>query len=329
MPFQSEDLTRRSFLSAASLAGGSYLLGASTASAKAPQIRRNGPAFYRFGIGDIELTSIYDGNASRPLTEAYVRNVPLPEVQAAFASALRSTAITETPFSFLAANTGEMLVLIDTGSGGAYLPGVDNGAANLAAAGIDPLTVDMVVITHFHGDHTFGLTDAAGKPRFLNAEILVPEIEHRFLIGNDPLPDFKLAPLNLGASGARQRLTAYGNRVRPYRDGQELASGITALATPGHSPGHMSMRISSGEEQMLVLGDVITLPALFVAHPGWHMFLDQEPQLAEATRRKILDQAAAAGLLVAGTHFPFPALGRIVRGPAGFEYIPEPWRARA
>lgn len=317
---------RRWFLSTAAAAA--VAMGSTPAFAKVPKVGHPGPSFFRFAIGDIELVMIYDGEARRPLTDSYVRNASLAEVQAAFASSLRSVATTETPFSFLVVNTGDTLVLIDAGSGGAYLPGVTSGADNLAAAGIDLGAVDMVVLTHFHGDHSFGLTIGELKPRFPNAEILVPDIEYRFLTGNDPLPDFKLAPLNAGAAGARQRLVAYGNRVRPYRAGNEVSKGLHAIATPGHSPGHMSFRIASGKDQMLFLADVVTLPHIFVPNPGWHMIFDQDPDTAAVSRRKMLDEAATDRILIAGTHFPFPALARIARRPSGFEYVPEPWRAR-
>lgn len=328
MSFGSSGLSRRSFMATTAGAVGAMALGPTLAHAKAPLARRSGPAFFRFSVGEFELTSIYDGEVRRPLTDAYVSNAKLADVQSALAATLRPMDTTETPFSFMAINTGEKLVLIDAGSGGAYIPGLGSGADNMAAAGIDPGAVDMVIITHFHGDHTFGLTSADGKVVYPNAEIVVPEVEYRFLTGSDPLPDFKLAPLNAGAAGARQRLAAYGKRVRPYRNGEELAPGITALATPGHSPGHMSMRVSSGKEQMLVLADVVTLPHLFVPRPDWHMIFDQEPQVAEDTRRRVLDQVASDGMLIAGTHFPFPALGRIARRPSGFEYVAEPWRAK-
>ena len=321
-------LDRRRFLSTAATVVAAAAMGSTSVLAKSPKIGNAGPAFLRFAVGDIELTMIYDGEAQRPLTDGYVKNASLTDVKAAFATSLRSETMTETPFSFMAVNTGDKLVLIDAGSGGAYLPGVTSGVSNLAAAGIDPSAVDMVVLTHFHGDHSFGLTSSDLKPRFPNAEILVPDIEYLFLAGNDPLPDFKLAPLNAGATGARQRLAAYGNRVRPYRAGEEVAKGIHAIATPGHSPGHMSIRVASGKDQMIFLADVVTLPHIFVPNSGWHMIFDQDPDTAATTRRTMLDEVATDRLLVAGTHFPFPALGRIARRSSGFEYVAEPWRAR-
>ena len=320
-------MTRRNFVVSAMSVGSAFAT-LPQAFAKIPQTGRAAPAFYRTKIGDIEVTTLYDGEAQRPLTDAYVRNAPLAEVQRASSVALRSSTVTETPFTFAAVNTGDKFVLIDCGSGGEYIPGVSAGPANMAAAGIEPQAVDLVVISHFHGDHTFGLATKDGTMAFPNAEILVPEIEYAFLKGSDSLPDFKLAPLNSGAAGARKRLELYGDRVRPYRAGQELSPGIIAMATPGHSPGHMSIRISSGREQMLILGDVVTLPHLFVPHPGWHMFLDMDPALAATTRLRVLDEVASDRILVAGTHFPFPALGHIAKRGDGYEYLPDSWKSK-
>jgi glyoxylase-like metal-dependent hydrolase (beta-lactamase superfamily II) len=157
--------------------------GAAPAFTNSPKVGRPGPAFFRIEIGDIEHSMIYDGEAQRPLTEGYVKNASLKEVQAAFASSLRSVTATETLSSFIAVNSGDKVVRIDAGSGGANLPDVTSSANNLAAAGIDPAAVDRAILTHFHGNHNFGLTDDDMKPRFPKADILVPDTEYRFLAG--------------------------------------------------------------------------------------------------------------------------------------------------
>ena len=110
-----------------------------------------------------------------------------------------------------------------------------------------------------------------------------------------------------------------------FEAGKELAPGITSIATPGHTPGHVSFAVQSGSGKLLVQSDVTNIPALFVRNPDWHVTFDNDPALAQTTRHKFYDMAAAEKTLVAGYHFSFPSVGYIEKDGAGYRLVPAPW----
>ena len=119
---------------------------------------------------------------------------------------------------------------------------------------------------------------------------------------------------------------ALGNKVTQYDAGKELVSGITSVATPGHTPGHTSHIVASGDAKVLVQADVTAaVGELFVRNPGWHAVFDMDGAMAEATRRKTYDMAATDRLLIQGFHFPFPALGYVEKNGASYRLVPAFW----
>ena len=172
------NLTRRDALlaGAAGLAAPAFL---TDAQAKAPLATAQAPAFYRYKVGDFEVTAINDGFFARPL-EGFVRNAKLDEVQKAMGSAFLPTDKIPIPFTTIAINTGSKLVLIDTGNGNSGAPTSGLWMKNFKAAGFMPEQVDTVIISHFHGDHINGLRLKDGTAVFANAEVMVPSAEWKF-----------------------------------------------------------------------------------------------------------------------------------------------------
>jgi glyoxylase-like metal-dependent hydrolase (beta-lactamase superfamily II) len=220
--------------------------------------------------------------------------------------------------------------VIDTGNGpGEFVN--SKGAVglfihNLAAAGIDAKMVDMVIISHFHGDHVNGLLAADGQPAFPNAEILVPAAEWKFWSDDGEMsraPAGRMA--DLFKNNRRVFEAGLNNRVTPYEWNKELISGITAVATVGHTPGHTSYVLASGSDKVYIQSDVTNHPDLFARNPGWHAFFDQDPKQAEATRRAVYDMVVAEKLLVQGFHYPFPGLGHVEKDGSGYRIIPVQW----
>jgi glyoxylase-like metal-dependent hydrolase (beta-lactamase superfamily II) len=115
------------------------------------------------------------------------------------------------------------------------------------------------------------------------------------------------------------------NRVTPYDWNKELISGITAVATVGHTPGHTSYVLASGSDKVYLQSDVTNHPDLFARNPGWHAFFDQDPKQAETTRRAVYDMVVAEKLLVQGFHYPFPGLGHVEKDGTGYRVIPVQW----
>ena len=234
------------------------------------------------------------------------------------ASTLATDVLEDADGSLLVINTGGKLVVVDTGNGpGAFASSKGNVgqfASNMAAAGIDPKSIDMVVISHFHGDHINGLLNAEGALAFANAEVLVPSVEWKYFMDDGEMAKQTGERMPGVFKNARRVFEAGLNKkVTPYEWGKEVAPGLLAVETAGHTPGHTSYVLSSGSGKVFIQSDVTNVPYLFAANPGWHAFFDQDAAMAEKARRKTYDMVVAEKLQVQGFHFPFPGLGNVVR----------------
>jgi glyoxylase-like metal-dependent hydrolase (beta-lactamase superfamily II) len=299
------------------------------AGAAAPAAGRRAPGWYRYTVGGLEVTVVTDGARSFELTPSYVISAPIEEVRKALEAAYMPPNRMIHYYSPIVINTGDKLVVIDTGSGpGAYKQ--SNGelgqfSENLAAAGIDVKSIDMVIISHFHGDHVNGLIDSADKLAFPNAEVLVPEVEWKFWMDDGEMSRAPAGRMADMFKNNRRVFDALRRKVTPYGWGKELAPGILPVATAGHSIGHTSYVVSSGNSTLYVQSDVTNNPDLFARHPDWAASFDQDPNEAVATRRKVYDMLVAEKLLVQGFHYPFPGLGRVEKAGNGYRVVPAPW----
>lgn len=280
------------------------------------------PAF-RYSVGEIAVWPVYDGMRGFPLQDGFVTNASLDEVRGAFENAMRGTETIENPFTPTLIRTGDRLVLIDTGNGPQEGESpVGRLVDNLAAAGIAPGDIDMVVISHFHGDHIAGLRDASGAPMFPNAELLVPEAEVAYWLDEG---EMSRAPEGRRGSFERAMSLFDGLERRPFKGGDEIAPGIVAVDAHGHAPGHMAFRVQSGSDGLLLISDAAHLPFLFVSNPQWSVRFDMDPEMARETRHRLLDEAAADRLMIAGYHWGFPNVGHVRRAGAGFDFLRAPW----
>ncbi len=277
--------------------------------------------FHRYNIGDIEVTVLSDGYRNGSL-DGFIRNATKEEISAELAAAgLPSEALRNT-YAPIVLSTGGKRVLIDTGNGEAVFAQSkgERGSLNqnLAAAGIDRNTIDIVVITHCHADHVNGLLTADNTQSFPNAEIKVPEVEWKFWMDDGEMSRAPAGRMTELFQNNRRVFDALGRKVTPYGWDQEVAPGVTAVGTPGHSIGHTSYVVSSGKDRVFVQSDVCNHYVLFARHPGWHGFFDQDPVQAETTRRRVYDMLAAEKLPVQAYHFPFPGLGRVEKSGDGY-----------
>lgn len=325
-------LTRRAVLSgsAAMMTAGAALSQPTAARAAAPIVGKQAPGFYRYKVGAFEVSVIADGALPFPV-ENFVTNVTTEQVKAALAAAFRGTDALSVPFSPVVVNTGSKLILIDTGLGDAAFERskgiIGQFTTNLKAAGLDRSAIDAVVISHFHIDHVDGLLTADGKPAFPNAQIFVPAAELKYWMDDGEMSRAPKGRIEGLFRNTRRILGALGGNVTPYDAGKEVVPGLTAVATPGHSVGHTSFVLSSGASSVFIQGDVAHVPVLFVANPGWHAAIDQDPVMAEATRRKVYDMLVAEKMLVQGFHYPFPALAHVERTANGYREVLVPWNA--
>jgi glyoxylase-like metal-dependent hydrolase (beta-lactamase superfamily II) len=296
--------------------------------AAVPPAGKQAPGIYRQKLGDFELTQITDGAARRPVSNGFVANISKEQAVAETEAAHYQKDQVVIPFNPLLINTGSKLVLIDTGVGPALYEkskgAVGQLHTNMAAAGIDRNAIDIVILSHFHGDHINGLRLADGGLSFPKAEIKVPGVEWDFWMNEANAA--KVTGYNKGAWGVPKGIFAgLENKVTKYEAGKEVAPGITSIATPGHTPGHMSFAVASGSARALVQSDVTNIPQFFLRHPDWHVEYDIDPNQAAQTRHKFYDMAAAEKTMVIGFHFSFPSAGYVEKDGTGYRLVPIVW----
>ena len=289
-----------------------------------PQPRPSNGGFYRFRVGEFEATALVTGfMGAEPHHPFYAPQASADEFRAAVAAAAGSKG--RMHFNALLLRRGAEVILIDAGPGG-KVPADCDLVANLARLGVAPADVTRVVLTHAHFDHCGGLLDGEGRAVFARAKhcCLAEEID----FWTAPQPD--LSRVRLGAKavlGPAQRVFAKIAFTR-LQAGVPLAEGITPLLSPGHTPGHMTLRIESQGESLYHIADLTHNAHVMLPHPDWTIASDCDEPLAAATRKQAFAQLAAEGTRVFGSHVPFPGLGRIVAIAAGgeqYRWVPEDW----
>lgn len=220
-------------------------------------------------------------------------------------------------FGCMLIQTGRHNILVDTGLGD--VPGAGQLMSNLEQAGLTPDDIDVVVITHAHPDHIGGLLTPDGELAFPLASYHMWQSEWDFWTD-----EARLAELPEGRPDfARRCLPPIRDRLMLVVDaGEEIVPGLIALPTPGHSPGHMSLLLTSGDHTLLLAGDVL-LNEIHVAHPEWVAAFDMDTAMVPVTRRALLQQAADNKWLVSAFHFPLPGLGRIEQDGERFRWQQE------
>ena len=327
------DLSRRHLLAGVAAAGAATALtpfGAWTARAAVPPAGTQVPGFYRYKVGSIECTSINDGARTFPMPDKFVTNVPKEEALAVAEAAYMPKGMVTVPFNPQLINTGSKLVLIDAGSGaGALEPtkgAVGRMMQNLAAAGVDAKSVDAVVMSHLHPDHTNGIRAADGSLAFPNAELMVPAKDWEFWTSEENAAKAQSNPLMKNYfADVKKTFAGIESKVTKYEGGKEIAPGITSIAVSGHTPGHMAFAVASGNSKVLIQSDVTNIPEFFLRNPDWHVMFDVDPAAAQEARHKFYDMASAEKALVVGFHFTFPSIGHVEKDGTKYRLIPAAW----
>jgi glyoxylase-like metal-dependent hydrolase (beta-lactamase superfamily II) len=317
---------RRILLRAGSAAVGAAAL-APTAPvlAHAPQTgKRAQPSFYRFNLGTIEVTVVSDGTLAFPAETLWGDRAE--DARGLLTSAFETPSPVGLQLNTILINTGDELVLIDTGGGidGKFQKTAGALPANLAAAGYDPGDIDMILLTHGHSDHLWGISDRENASLlFPSAEFVASETEVKFW--NSPELTANVSPV-LKPEVTRANLKLASPRLRLIKAGAEVAPGVTTFDTAGHTPGHMSVHIASGSEELLLTADVVVNSTVSFQHPEWPFGFDMDVPRATKARMAFLDRAATDKTLVGGYHFPFPGFGHVVREGSGYRWLPADWQ---
>jgi glyoxylase-like metal-dependent hydrolase (beta-lactamase superfamily II) len=318
------DITRRSFGLAAA---GAAVLPASPAAAKEAPAGVQAPGIYRMKVGSYEVTILNDGTAALP-TKYYSgdQEGAAKLLEAAFAP---SKEMAPTSFNAWLINTGDKLILVDTGYSNGIGPVAGHLPKNLAAAGVNPADIDAVVITHVHPDHCNGLLTTEKQIAYPKASIHINGDEFAWwLEGDVKIPEGKPFFKDLFEDG-RAVFKPYvdAKKVQTFKDGTELAPGVVAVTAPGHTVGHTMIRIANGNSQLLIWTDIIHSTALQFPEPERSIGFDLDPAQAIATRKKVLDMVTTDKLMIAGMHIGFPGVGHVVKAGSGYAFMPVWWNA--
>ncbi len=277
---------------------------ANTARAAAPLMDAGTAPFQRVKLGGFDVTTLLAGTRSVPDPQKiFGMNVDKETFDDVSAAAHLPIDAAQFFFTPTVVNTGTELVLFDTGLSGA------GTTAALAAAGYTPDQVDIVVITHMHGDHIGGLS-TDGTRTFPNARYVTGSKEFDAWSGTG----------NTNFDGKMQPLA---EETTMLEDGKSVVSGITAMAAYGHTPGHM---LESNGKQLLLGADFANHYVWSLAHPDWEVKFDMDKSTAAATRRKVLGMLSADKVPFVGYHMPWPAFGYVEAAGNNFAYVPHSYQ---
>lgn len=273
----------------------------------------------RLTVGDGELIVVADGSMTLPVGFSFP-DVPTQEIDALLsAAAMPTDAITnDCNVTFL--RRGDRLAAFDVGAGANFMPTTGKLLGNLADAGIDPAEVTDVIFTHAHPDHLWGLTDDFDELVFPNAAYQIGQAEWDFWTSPnaiDAMPEDR----KTFAVGAQNRLSAIKDRVAFFKPGDEVLSGVEAIDTGGHTPGHTSFMVHGNGDPVLVVGDAVINAVISLQRPDWPTASDQDPDRGVKTRLALLDRLAADKARVIGFHFPHPAAGIIERQGSAYRFV--------
>lgn len=290
--------------------------------ASAPMVKTNGPGFYRFMLGNFEVTALSDGTFNFPVKQ-FMTNVTPEQIDHALADAFLPSTYQMSLNAFLI-NTGSKLVLIDTGMGGdGATKGVSSGhlLANLKASGYTPEQIDEIYITHFHSDHIGNLLHD-GKISFPNAIVRFDKREGDFWLS--PENQQKYPTRKAAMETALHALTPYiqAGHAKPFEGDVELVPGIRAVEAFGHTPGHTIYLVESQGQKLLLWGDLMHVQILQFAHPEVTIQYDSDSPAAAATRAKVFAEAAKEGYMVGGAHIFFPGVGHMRAEGNGYVFVP-------
>jgi glyoxylase-like metal-dependent hydrolase (beta-lactamase superfamily II) len=299
-------------------AGAIFLLGG--AQAAAPQVKTQAPGFFRMMLGDFEITALSDGTVEMQPKQLLTNTTP-EHVGGLLDRSFEKDAVPLSVNAFLI-NTGDKLILVDTGAAKLFGPTLGNLLPNLLAAGYRPEQVDAVLITHMHADHVGGLfTD--GKITFPNATVRADQRDADYWLSKENM-DKAPAEAKGFFQGAMLSINPYiatGN-FKPFNGSTDLFPGIRAIAAPGHTPGHTIYVIESKGQKLVLWGDLMHIAGVQFPEPQVTISFDTDSTVASTQRAKAFADAAQGRYLVAGAHLSFPGIGHIRSEGSGYVWVP-------
>jgi glyoxylase-like metal-dependent hydrolase (beta-lactamase superfamily II) len=319
---------RQALLGTAAMAGVTTLgaMPVPSVQAKAPLAKDQAPYFYRFTHGKMQATVVSDGILPLGDPSGSFLGASKDEIAKMLTDNFLSPTNVILEQNILVLNTGDKLVLFDSGMGSSTMFGPTPGKllTSLKAAGIYPKDIDAVVATHAHCDHVWGIMADDGSRNFPNAQIYISQADFDYWTDEAKLAMKDPAYMKPFVEGARKNLLPNRDRMVFFKDGQEFLHGIQAMSAPGHTVGHTVFMIASDGKTLAAIGDLTHHQVLLVEKPRIEFAYDTDPKQSANTRVRVLDMLAANRIPLIAYHFPWPGVGHVAKNGDGFRYHPAP-----
>jgi glyoxylase-like metal-dependent hydrolase (beta-lactamase superfamily II) len=280
------------------------------------------PPHYSFALGEARVTLVADGALSLGNPTTTFKGVSAAEIESILTSHFLPIDRLTIDQNIGVVDIRGKRALFETGMGSDQSLGPYAGRLqdSLRQASISPASIDALVCSHAHPDHIGGICADDGEPLFPNATVYLSKVDFDFWTDERNLG----TNLDLGVRIARKNLMPVRERIAFFDDGEEFLPGIRALFATGHTLGHSCFMVTSGDEQMYLIGDLSHHHVLLLERPDLQFVYDIDPEQAVVSRLKALDMLAETRTQVLAYHFPWPGIGHIGAWKSGFRFFPKP-----
>lgn len=284
------------------------------------------PSRYAVRVGDVDVVVISDGILPLP-TSTMSTNVSEANRNEWFDRRFLQRDMFDWALNIALVRSGDRLILIDSGVGDGfeYFTRAGQSVMRLESAGIDLAAITDIVITHMHMDHVGGLNNDGVKAKLRpDVRIHVAAREVEFWKN----PDFSKTVMPETVPPALRKAAAtfvelYGKNIVQFDQTVEVAPGVSARVTGGHTPGHCVVDVASKGEKLTFVGDAIF--EVGFDNPDWQNGFEHDPEASVDVRIALLNEAAETGSLMAAAHIGFPSVGHIAKNGKAFRFVPVKW----